>query len=70
MERKVYIAPDMEVTKVVLENPICSGSADIQNPNNEQTGQIQAQDVNNAFELENSASSLGNNGNGWDFTAN
>lgn len=62
-----YESPDLEVTRIELESPVCSGSVDItaQAP----TGQgisITAQDVNTDFNSNNDFSS----GTAWDTNTN
>ena len=48
MERTVYEAPVTERFQVELEGSFC-GSADIENPNNPNTGRIDEQKVNDNF---------------------
>lgn len=51
MEKKKipYESPRTELTPVELENPICSGSADITNPDTQTSGRIVDQEYNDAF---------------------
>lgn len=50
-KKQVYETPDMSETRVELESSICSGSVDIQNPDN-QFGQIEEQKINTGFDAE------------------
>lgn len=54
-----YQAPDIQETRVELESSICSGSVDIQNPDDRDHGRIQEQTINNDF------NSDGFNTGGW-----
>lgn len=58
MNKKTYSQPQSAVTRVELESPICSGSATIVNPK-EDNYKIEAQKVNTDFD-----STLG--GGGWE----
>lgn len=58
-ERAKYESPQTTETIVSLESGICAASADIQNPNDKNNGQIQEHQVNTDFEY-----TFGNYG--WD----
>ena len=65
--KKNYVSPLTAVTRVELESPICGGSVEITNPNNQQ-GFIDAQMTNKTFDA-GSQTTGGNNANGWDFSS-
>ena len=44
-----YTAPQTTVSRVEIESAICGGSVDIANPNNEDYGRINQQEVNDEF---------------------
>lgn len=48
-ERAKYESPQTTETIVSLESGICAASADIQNPNDVGTGQIEEHEVNTDF---------------------
>lgn len=48
-ERAKYESPQTTETIVSLESGICAASADVQNPNDENNGQIQEHQVNTDF---------------------
>lgn len=48
-EKEKYESPLTKKTTVSLENGICAASADIQNPNDVRTGQIEEHEVNSDF---------------------
>ena len=49
-ERAKYESPQTTETIVSLESGICAASADVQNPNDKNNGQIQEHQVNTDFE--------------------
>lgn len=51
MKKKMYVSPETEMKTVELENGFMSGSANIQNPNDESTGQIEEHQKNNDFSV-------------------
>lgn len=65
--KKNYVRPLTAVTRVELESPICGGSVEITNPN-EEIGRIDMQQTNTAFDA-GSQTTGGNNANGWDFSS-
>lgn len=48
-EKEKYESPLTKKTTVSLENGICAASADIQNPNDVGTGQIEEHEINKDF---------------------
>lgn len=50
-EKATYESPQTTRTTVSLESGICSASADVQNPNDAKTGQIESHEVNTDFDL-------------------
>lgn len=48
-QKEKYESPSTRKTQVNLENGFMSASADIQNPNDAGTGQIEEHEVNNDF---------------------
>lgn len=48
-EKEKYESPLTKKTTVSLENGICAASADVQNPNDKNNGQIQEHQVNTDF---------------------
>lgn len=48
-ERAKYESPQTTETIVSLESGICAASADVQNPNDKNNGQIQEHQVNSDF---------------------
>lgn len=48
-EKEKYESPLTKKTTVSLENGICAASADVQNPNDKNNGQIQEHQVNQNF---------------------
>lgn len=48
-KKQTYESPDMTEIRVELESSICSGSVDIQNPDDTANGRIQEQIINNDF---------------------
>lgn len=48
-EKEKYESPLTKKTTVSLENGICAASADVQNPNDKNNGQIQEHQVNQDF---------------------
>ena len=48
-ERAKYESPQTTETIVSLESGICAASADVQNPNDGATGQIEEHEVNTDF---------------------
>lgn len=48
-EKEKYESPLTKKTTVSLENGICAASADVQNPNDKNNGQIQEHPVNTDF---------------------
>lgn len=48
-ERAKYESPQTTETIVSLESGICAASADVQNPNDGTTGQIEEHEVNSDF---------------------
>lgn len=48
-QKEKYESPSTRKTQVNLENGFMSASADIQNPNDAVTGQIEEHEVNNDF---------------------
>ena len=49
MKRSVYEAPVTDRFQIELESGFCSGSADVANPNNIETGRIDNQEINTGF---------------------
>ena len=49
MKRSVYEAPVTERFQVEMEGGFCSGSADVENPNQKDEGRIEKQAVNEDF---------------------
>jgi hypothetical protein len=49
MKRSVYEAPVTERFQIEMEGGFCSGSADVDNPNNKETGQIDEHQTNTNF---------------------
>ena len=49
MKRSVYEAPVTYRFQIELESAFCSGSADVDNPNNTETGQIDEHKTNTDF---------------------
>lgn len=49
MKRSVYEAPVTERFQVEMEGGFCSGSADVENPNQKDEGRIEKQAVNEYF---------------------
>lgn len=58
-EKEKYESPLTKKTTVSLENGICAASADVQNPNDGATGQIEEHQVNTGFDYD-------FNDQGWD----
>lgn len=50
-EKEKYESPLTKKTTVSLENGICAASADVQNPNDKNNGQIQEHQVNSDFDF-------------------
>lgn len=48
-EKEKYESPLTKKTTVSLENGICAASADVQNPSDDATGQIEEHEVNSDF---------------------
>lgn len=48
-EKEKYESPLTKKTTVSLENGICAASADVQNPSDNATGQIEEHEVNSDF---------------------
>lgn len=49
LKKKEYESPDMVVSHVEVESPICGASADIANPESKDYGMIESQQVNTGF---------------------
>ena len=49
MKRSVYVAPTTERFQIEMEGGFCSGSADVENPNDKETGRIDNQEINTGF---------------------
>lgn len=58
-EKELYESPQTKKTTVNLESGICASSADVQNPNDANNGQIQEHEVNTGFNYD-------FNDQGWD----
>ena len=50
-EKVIYESPQTKRTPVNLESGICASSADVQNPNNAENGQIEEHEVNKDFDF-------------------
>lgn len=50
-ERAKYESPQTTETIVSLESGICAASADVQNPSDNATGQIEEHEVNSDFDF-------------------
>lgn len=53
MKRSVYEAPVTERFQIEMEGGFCSGSADVQNPNNKETGRIEEHGFSTNFNADN-----------------
>lgn len=51
-ERAKYESPQTTETIVSLESGICAASADVQNPDDAKTGQIESHEVNTDFDFD------------------
>lgn len=51
-EKATYESPQTTRTTVSLESGICSASADVKNPKDEATGQIEEHEVNKDFKFD------------------
>lgn len=51
-ERAKYESPQTTETIVSLESGICAASADVQNPDDAKTGQIESHGVNTDFDFD------------------
>lgn len=51
-ERAKYESPQTTETIVSLESGICAASADVQNPSDNATGQIESHEVNTDFNFD------------------
>lgn len=51
-EKATYESPQTTRTTVSLESGICSASADVQNPDDAKTGQIESHEVNADFDFD------------------
>ena len=49
VNKRLYAAPTTKLIQVETESAICGGSVDIANPNNEDYGRINNQEVNDEF---------------------
>ena len=49
MKRTVYEAPETKLFRIEMESGFCSGSADVENPNDKDVGRIESQTVNTDF---------------------
>lgn len=49
MKRTVYEAPETKLFRIEMESGFCSGSADVDNPNDTETGQIDEHKTNTDF---------------------
>lgn len=49
MKRSVYEAPVTERFQIEMEGGFCSGSADVENTENKETGRIENHEVNTGF---------------------
>ena len=58
MKRTVYEAPETKLFRIEMESGFCSGSADVENPNEEQ-GRIDEHKVNTDFSADFSNESWG-----------
>ena len=63
MKRTVYEAPVTELFRVELEGNFCA-SADVENPDKQDVGRIDAHEVNTGFSAAFSDPTI--EGNGWD----
>ena len=53
MKRTVYEAPETKLFRIEMESGFCSGSADVENPNKEDVGQIEDHSVNTGLDENN-----------------
>lgn len=60
LKKKEYESPDMVVSHVEVESPICGASADIANPESKDYGMIESQQVNTGFNSGYSSETWGN----------
>ncbi len=51
-QKEMYESPLTRKTQVNLESGFMQSSADVQNPNNAENGQIEEQQVNTGFDLD------------------
>lgn len=52
MKRKEYESPQTKKTMVSLESGICAASIKVENPEDEQNGQIEGHKVNESFDFQ------------------
>jgi len=58
MKRTVYEAPETKLFRIEMESGFCSGSADVENPDDAEQGRIDDHDINTNFGVDGDGGSV------------